>query len=73
MRIKSGRRSTIEHRFLTMTVVVANWGLDNAKSPAAMLQEKQLGRQPQTHHVAGGSACYARSQPAVRTYIPHVG
>ena len=55
--------------------VVANWRLDNAKSPAAMLQEKTA-RAPHTLRVAGGCrACvslYARSH-AVRTHIPEVG
>ena len=53
------------------TIVVANWRLDNAKSPAAMIQEKTA-RTPHTLCVAGGSARYPRSH-AVRTYIPQVG
>ena len=32
-------------------IIVANWRLDNAKSPAAMLQEKTA-RKPQTLRVA---------------------
>ena len=56
----------IEYSF--SMIVVLNWRLDNAKSPAAMLQEKTA-RTPL--RIAGGSARYARSH-AVRTYIPHV-
>ena len=41
-------------------VVVANWRLDNAKGPAAMLQEKTA-RAPHTLCVASESAHYARS------------
>ena len=59
----------IEHRFLLK--VVATWRLDNAKSPAAMLQGKTA-RTPHTLRVAGVFARYARSH-AVRTYIPQVG
>ena len=51
-------------------IVVANWRLDNAKSPANMLQEKKVPT-PHTLRVAGGSAGCARSH-AVRTYIPQV-
>ena len=46
-------------------IVVAKGRLDNAKRPAAMLQEKAA-RGPHTLRVAGGSARYARSH-AVRT------
>ena len=45
-----------------LMIVVANWRLDNAKSPAAMLQEKTA-RTPHTLRVAD----------VVRTYIPQVG
>ena len=38
---RSGQGSTIECSF---NIVVASWRFNNAKSPAAMLQEKQLGR-----------------------------
>ena len=48
-------------------IVVANWRLHKAKSPAAMLQEKTA-LTPHKLRVAGGSARYARSH-AVRTYI----
>ena len=48
-------------------IVVANWRLDNTKSPAAMLQEKTA-RTPHPLRVAGGSARPARSH-AVRTYV----
>ena len=54
--------------FLT---VVANWRLDNVKSPAAMLQE-ETARTPHTLRVAGGSARCARSH-AARTYTPQLG
>ena len=43
-------------------IAVATWRLDNAKSPAAMLQEKTA-REPQTLRVAD----------VVRTYIAQVG
>ena len=46
----------------SFVIVVANWRLDNAKSPTAMLQEKTA-RKPQTLRVAD----------VVRTYIPQVG
>ena len=52
-------------------IIVAHWRLGNARSPAAMLQEKTA-RTPHTLRVAGGSARYARSH-AVRTHIPQVG
>ena len=59
-------RAEAPHFFMT---AVANWRLDNAKSLAAMLQEKTA-RTPHTLRVAG--ARYARSH-AARTYIPQVG
>ena len=74
--MQSGQRSVIEHSFFMIdrTAVVANWRLDNSKSPAAMLQEKAA-RTPYTLRVAGGCrtyvALYARSH-AVRTYITEV-
>ena len=43
-------------------IVVVNWRLDIAKSPAAMLEEKAA-RKPHTLRVAD----------VVRTYIPQVG
>ena len=67
--MRSGQRSIIEHFFFMKAV--ANWRLDNAKSPTAMLQERTA-RTPHTLRVAGGFARYARSH-AVRTYIPQVG
>ena len=54
-----------------MTVAVANWRLDNAKSPVDMLQEKRA-RTPHTRRIAGVSARYACSH-AVRTYIHQAG
>ena len=58
-----------------LILIVANWRLDNAKRPAAMLLEK-TSRTPHTLRVAGGCrtyvALYARSH-AVFTYIPEVG
>ena len=69
--LRSGQRSTIEYSFCFM-IVVTKWQLDNAKSPAPMLQEKTA-RTPHTLlRVVGGSARYSRSH-AVRTYIPPVG
>ena len=56
----------IGYSFLWLYQVVANWRLDNAKSPAAMLQEKTA-RTPHTLRVAGGSTRHARSH-AVRIY-----
>ena len=50
--------------------ILANWRHDNAKSPAAMLQEKTA-RTPHTLCVTGGStrsARYAHSH-VVRTYV----
>ena len=64
--MRSGQRSMIECGFFTM-IVVANWRLDNTKSPATMLQGKTA-RTPHTLCVTGGSARYACSH-AVRTYI----
>ena len=49
------------HRVL-FVIVVANWRLDNAKSPAAMLQEKTA-RKPHTLRVAD----------VVRTYVQPPG
>ena len=62
--MRSGQRSMIGYSFFFM-IAVANWRLDKAKSPAAMLQEK-TGRTPRT--LRDGSARYTRSH-AVRTYI----
>ena len=47
-------------------LVVANWRLNTAKSPAAVLQE-ETARAPYTLRVASGSARYARSH-VVRTH-----
>ena len=62
------------HRFWENSQFV-NWRLDNAKSPATMLQEKTA-RTPGTLRVAGGCQTYvalnARSHAAY-TYIPEVG
>ena len=61
--MRSGQRSMIDYiRGSFFVIVVANWRLDNAKSPAAMLQEKTA-RKPHTIRVAD----------AVRTYIPQGG
>ena len=49
-------------------IVIANWRLDNAKSPAAMLQAKTA----RTPHTNRSDGTYTRSH-AVRTYIPQVG
>ena len=49
----------IEYSFFM--IVVANWRLDNAKSPADMLQEK-TGRKAHTLRDAGGSL-------TCRTYV----
>ena len=49
-------------------IVVANWRLDNAKSPTAMLQAKTA----RTPHTNSSDGTYTRSH-AVRTYIPQVG
>ena len=59
----------IEYSF--SIIVVANSRFDNAKSPAAMLQEKTA-QTPHTLRVAGGSARCARSH-TVRTHMPLVG
>ena len=75
--MQSGQRSVIEYSFFMIDRIttVANWRLDIAKSPAAMLQEKTA-RTPCTLRFAGGCRTYvalnARSH-AVRTYIPEVG
>ena len=71
---RSGRKSTskdyctyakrtVVHGWILffIIIVVANWRLDNAKSPAAMLQEKTA-RTPHTLRLPGGC----------RTYIPQV-
>ena len=50
----------IDQNFLV--IVLAHWQLDNANSPAALLQEKTA-RKPHTLRVAD----------VVRTYIPQVG
>ena len=47
------------------SIVVANWRLDIAKSPAAMLKETKAWT-PHMLRAPGGSATYARSH-AVRT------
>ena len=57
--------------YSVFNIEVANWRLDNGKSPATMLQEKTA-RTPHTLRVGGGSAHHARSH-AVRTNIPQVG
>ena len=52
--LQSGQRSMIEY-----SVLILNWRLDNAKSPAAMLQEKNA-RTPHTLRVADVVRTYPR-------------
>ena len=61
--MRSGRGSMIDYTWYGfLVIVVANWRLDNAKSPGAMLQEKAAWK-PHTFRVAD----------VVRAYIPQVG
>ena len=45
-------------------VVVTNWRLDNAKSPAAMIQEKTA-RTPHTLLIAGGCRTFIHTPGGV--------
>ena len=47
-------------KFFFIMIVVANWRLDNAKSPAAMLQEKTA-RTPHTLRIAGDCRTYVHT------------
>ena len=51
--MRSGQRSVIYCSFTcSFTIVVANWRLDNAKSPVAMLEEQKAAPTPHIQYVS---------------------